>query len=409
MLLIYLIPLRHIMILTRCVTNKITHALERNKSILLLGPRQTGKTTLIKTLPHDRYLNLMDNELRRHYEQSPSSLLGEIKLLASSLGKQPQVIIDEIQRCPDLMNSLQLLIDEKIAKFIITGSSARKLRRHTEINLLPGRVVSLTLAPLIPSELPAMLSLEDQLNYGTLPGIVLLNNIEDKNTDLMSYANIYLEEEIRAESLVRDLGHFSRFLQLSASESGMITNFSRLSQDIGISHLTVKEYYQILVDCMIAIRIDPLIAGARRRLIKSSRYYYFDLGVRRACAKESAPVSEKNYGHLFEQWVTLTTWRWQQYFAPLQTLHFWRDANGPEIDLIIKSDHELWPIEVKWSKNPSEKDAKHLSLFMREYPEAKQGIIVCRAPYRKEIVKNIIAIPWHEWQAFLEETFIRLD
>lgn len=393
------------MILTRCIKSKITHGLERGKSVLLLGPRQTGKTTLIKTLQHDRYLNLMDNELRRHYEQSPSSLLGEIKALATSLKKQPVVIIDEVQRCPDLMNSLQLLIDEKIAQFIITGSSARKLRRQTEINLLPGRVISLTLSPLIPSELPKEISLEEQLNYGGLPGIVLLENNEDKNIDLMSYSNIYLEEEVRAESLVRDLGNFSRFLQLSAAESGGITNFSRLSEDVGISHTTIKEYYQILEDCMIAIRVDPLIQGTRKRLIKSSRYFYFDLGVRRACAKESAPVAEKEYGNLFEQWVTLTTWRWQQYFAPMQTLHFWRDANGPEVDLIIKSDHELLPIEVKWTANPTMKDARHLQLFMQEYKQAKQAVIVCRAPFQREIDKNILVVPWNEWQSFLEKRF----
>ena len=393
------------MFFARCITSKIAHGLERGKSILLLGPRQTGKTTLIKGLYHDRYLNLMDNELRRHYEQSPSSLLEEIRILAKSLGKQPRVIIDEVQRCPDLMNSLQLLIDDKMAQFIITGSSARKLRRQTEINLLPGRVISLTLAPLIPSELPQTMTLEEQFNYGTLPGIVLLGNNEDKNIDLMSYANTYLEEEVRLESLVRDLGHFSRFLQLSAAESGSITNFSRLSEDVGISHTTVKEYYQILEDCMIAIRIDPLIEGTRKRLIKSSRYFYFDLGVRRACAKESTPLAEKEYGNLFEQWVTLTTWRWQQYFAPLQTLHFWRDANGPEVDLIIKADHELLPIEVKWTKNPTLKDARHLQLFMKEYKQVKQGMIVCRIPFRRELSKNIIAIPWGEWQTFLHKQY----
>src|SRR3990167_2450840 len=393
------------MIVTRCITSKIKHGLERGKSILLLGPRQSGKTTLIKTLPHDRDLNLLDNELRRHYEQLPSSLLAEIKTLAASLKRRPQIIIDEVQRCPHLMNILQLLIDEKIAQCIITGSSARKLRRQTEINLLPGRVISLTLTPLIPSELPTTISLIDELNSGSLPGIILLKNNEDKNTDLMSYSNIYLEEEVRAESLVRDLGHFSRFLQLAAGESGKITNFNRLNENVGISHTTIKEYYQILEDCMIAIRIDPFIQGVRKRLIKSSRYFYFDLGVRRACAKESAPLAEKNYGNLFEQWVTLTTWRWQQYFAPMQTLYFWRDANGPEVDLIIQSDHELLPIEIKWTTHPTLKDARHLQLFMQEYTQAKQAVIVCRVPFRREIDKNILAIPWNEWQLFLEERF----
>ncbi|OGO93461.1 MAG: hypothetical protein A3F41_01085 [Coxiella sp. RIFCSPHIGHO2_12_FULL_44_14] len=395
------------MLLNRSITSQISQGLERGKSILLLGPRQTGKTTLIKSLPHDRYLNLMDSALRRHYEQSPSHLLGEIKALNQSLHKPPCVIIDEVQRCPELMDVVQLLIDEKIAQFMITGSSARKLRRHSKINLLPGRVIALTLAPLLLAELPYPVSLEDQFNYGTLPGIVLLKNNEDKNTDLMSYTSVYLEEEVRAEALVRDVGHFSRFLQLSAAESGSITHFNRLSEHIGISHTTIKEYYQILEDCMIAIRIDPLIHGVRKRLVKSSRYIYFDLGVRRACAKENIVFDEKTLGHLFEQWVTLITVYWQRYFASMQTLRFWRDANGPEVDLIIQSDHEWLPIEVKWTAHPTAKDIRHLQLFMREYPEARRAVVVCRAPFRREIEKNILAIPWQEWPKFLEENILK--
>ena len=389
--------------ITRCITEKIRHGLARGKSILLLGPRQTGKTTLSRSLPHDRYLNLMDSALRRHYEQSPSALSGEARALSTSLGKAPLIIIDEVQRCPDLMDTIQLLIDDKIAQFVITGSSARKLRRQTQINLLPGRVIPFTLAPLIPSELPMHITLEDQLTHGTLPGIVLLNNPEDKNIDLTGYASIYLEEEVRLEALVRDLGRFSHFLQLSAAESGMVVNFNRLSHIVGVSHSTVREYYQILEDCMIAIRLPPMTFGVRKRLIKSARYFYFDLGVRRACAKESASTPEKEYGRLFEQWVILTASRWQHYFSPVWTLHFWRDPSGPEVDLIIQSDHALLPVEVKWTTRPQEKDIRHLRTFMKEYPAAKKAVIVCRAPFRSEISKNILAVPWQEWQEFLEE------
>ena len=318
----------------------------------------------------------------------------------------PLVIIDEVQRCPDLMNSIQLLIDDNTAQFIITGSSARKLRRKSELNLLPGRVISLTLSPLIESEMPSSTTLIDQLNYGNLPDIVLQENNNDKDEDLISYTDIYLEEEIRMEALVRDLGPFSRFLQLSAAESNQIVNFHKISQSVGVSHNTIKQYYQILEDCMIAIRIDPLIeSSVRKRLIKSSRYLYFDLGVRRACAKEASPLPESCYGDLFEQWVTLMTWRWQRYFAPLQSLCFWRDSNGPEVDIIIKTSREWLPIEVKWTENPTAKDARHLKVFMEEYTQAKKAIIICRAPYEKKISDTITAIPWQQWQTYLKNNF----
>lgn len=394
--------------LTRCIKAKIESGLARGKSILLLGPRQTGKTTLIKSLPHDRYTNLMDNALRRHYEQAPESLRQEIQALATTTQKMPLVIIDEVQRCPEIMNTIQLLIDDNVAQFIITGSSARKLRRHSNLNLLPGRVISLYLSPLIQSELPPSISLTDQFNYGTLPGIALLEKHENKNEDLMSYTDTYLEEEVRAESLVRDLGPFSRFLKLSAAESGQITHFNRLSEAVGISPVTLKEYYQILEDCMIAIRLDPFIQNsARKRLIKASRYIYFDLGVRRACANEGAPLSEKQYGQLFEQWLILETWRWKHYFAPLLSLYFWRDSNGPEIDLVIQSNDDLLPIEVKWTNNPRNKDMRHLQLFMQEYPQAKRAVIVCQIPYPQQLKDNIIALPWQEWQNYLEKTYLK--
>lgn len=389
--------------LTRCIKEKIESGLARGKSILLLGPRQTGKTTLIKSLPHDRYSNLMNNALRRNYEQTPESLLQEVTALAETLKRKPLIIIDEVQRCPELMNTIQLLIDDNIAQFIITGSSARKLRRCSELNLLPGRIISLNLSPLIQSELPSSVSLIDQFNYGTLPGIVLQENAADKNQDLMSYTDVYLEEEIRAEALVRDLGPFSRFLKLSAAESGEVTNFSRLSEAVGISHVTIKEYYQILEDCMIAIRLDPFIQHSmRKRLVKSSRYIYFDLGVRRSCASESAPLPEKQYGSLFEQWVILQTWRWQHYFAPLLSLYFWRDSNGPEVDLIIQANADLLPVEIKWTENPNEADLRHLRLFMEEYPQAKAAVVICRVPYPRKLQDNITAIPWQEWQHYLE-------
>lgn len=168
----------------------------------------------------------------------------------------PLVIIDEIQKVPPLLDVIQEIIDQKLAQFILTGSSARKLRREKTLNLLPGRLVSLRLDPLLHEEL-LDLGLEAMLTYGALPGIALQANNDDRETDLSSYVETYLEEEIRAEALVRNIGQFSRFLEYAGLESGSIVNYSALSQEIGVSHTTIASYFEILEDCLITERVDP--------------------------------------------------------------------------------------------------------------------------------------------------------
>lgn len=377
----------------RVIQKKLENTLKRGKSILLLGPRQTGKTTIIRQLPHDEYLNLMDNDLRQKYERSPSSLIQEIKARGE---KKPVVIIDEIQRCPELLDSVQILIDEGHAQFILTGSSARKLRQQANVNLLPGRVVSFAMTPLLLSEYDSQnCELERILENGMLPGILNIPNSVDQDEDLRSYASTYLEEEIRSEALVRDLAPFSHFLQLTSSESGSITNFTALAKDIGVSPTTIKEYYQILDDCLLAYRIEPLITSStRRRLIKSPRYLIFDMGVRRACAREPSPLPEKNHGHLLEHFVGLSIRYWQQNFAPNQRLFFWRDSNGPEVDWVVENNRKLHPIEVKWTAKPSSSDARHLELFSSEYDNAEAGVVVCRVDRPIMLTETVKAIPW---------------
>ena len=211
----------------RLIQNRINDILARGKSILLLGPRQTGKTTLLaQQLNADLEYSFIQAELRRRYEAHPEILIGEINahIQLSNSQKQPIVVIDEIQKVPEIMDTIQAAIDKDLAKFVLTGSSARKLKRNREkqnINLLPGRVIELHMSPLSLMEIPKPLpEINDLILNGCLPEIITQNNIAHKEELLASYVNIYLEEEIRAEAIVRNLASFSKFLTYAAVEAG---------------------------------------------------------------------------------------------------------------------------------------------------------------------------------------------
>ncbi len=382
---------------SREITPQLQAALERGKSVLLLGARQTGKTTLLNQFSADLSLNFIQPETRLQFEMSLGLLRQRVEGLAQIAKKTPLVVLDEIQRVPQLMDAAQDLIDRKLAQFIFTGSSARKLK-HPHINLLPGRVVNLHLYPLSLGEIPTSFrKLEGLLLYGSLPGIISDASQEAKETDLKSYVEMYLEEEIRAESLVRQIASFARFLELAASESGNIVNFTKLSQEIGVAHTTIANYYQILEDCLVAERIEPLIktANARRKLTKTCKYLIFDLGVRRLAAREGIHPSRETYGKLFEQFVGLEILRNIRNKNVRDQLYFWRDANGPEVDWVIMRDQKYIPIEVKWTEMPGEKDCRHLEVFCEEY-NAEEAYIVCRTPYRLKLNSHVIALPWQE-------------
>ncbi len=382
----------------------IEQALQRGKSILLLGPRQTGKSTLIQTLPKDLYLSFVQADVRQRYELDPNLLRTEVEGLKPRRGRQPVVLLDEIQKVPPILNVVQDLIDRHKAIFVLTGSSARKLRRGPKVNLLPGRVVSIRLDPLSLEE-DSSRTLESRLLYGDLPGIVLENAAAHQETDLSSYVTTYLEEEIRAESIVRNLASFSRFLELAAAESGLVVNQRHLSQDIGVAHTTIGDYYEILIDCLIAERVEPFTQSAtRKKLTRSPRMLFFDLGVRRLAAHEGPRLPREKMGMLFEQWVGLEIIRWSRNRLPKMSLHFWRDPDGPEVDWVVSSADTLIPIEVKWTASPSVSDARHLEVFLKEYPQAKRGYIVCQTPRRMKLGAAIEAIPWQELPSlFLEK------
>lgn len=372
---------------------KIRHSLNRHKSVLLFGARQTGKTTLISRLASDLSISFVQPDVRQRYEKSPSLLKGEVEAVHGPK-KHPLVVLDEVQKVPDILDVVQDLIDKGLADFILTGSSARKLRRGSRINLLPGRVTTLKLEPLSLLEFPSK-NLNERLLYGSLPGILLLDNDADRETDLESYVTTYLEEEIRAEAVVRNLGDFAKFLELAACESGGIINLRKLSQEIGVAHTTIAAYYQILEDCLIAERIEPVSRSkTRKKLTKSAKFLFFDLGVRRVATREGTKLSRDSMGRIFEQFIGLELLRCVHTAKPASRIRFWRDPDGPEVDWIVDHNGSYTPVEVKWTENPRPADIRNLEIFLKEYPQAKSGYLICQIPRKVKLSDHVFALPW---------------
>lgn len=384
-------------------------------SALILGPRQTGKTTLIKTiLKNSRHVMeypLQNPAVRQELEADSSIIIREVR----AQKKTPLVFIDEAQKIPEIFDAVQILLDEKSAQCLLTGSSARKLRR-TVVNLLPGRVKFFHLDPLLWGELNLIkdhtfkelkinnlknqpgYSFEESLIYGSLPGIVCLAE-KDKEDFLRAYAQIYLEEEIRAEALSRKIGAFSRFLELAANESGTSPNFSKLSNESGVSQPAIKEFYRLLEDTLVVERIDPYLKNSRKRILSSSRYYFFDIGVRNVLSR--MPLSKKlvnaQKGILFEHAVVLEIIRRIRILNKGYSVHYWRTSGGAEVDCIIDMGDRVIPIEIKASSRVSLSELRGLANFLADYPkQAKHGYVVTMGKRKEKLSDNITAIPWFD-------------
>jgi len=224
-----------------------------------------------------------------------------------------------------------------------------------------------------------------------------------RENDLLDYVTTYLEEEIRLEALVRNIGAFSRFLELAAIEAGNLINFTKISQDVGVSDHTIKEYFQILEDCLIAFKISPLTNSlSRRRLTKSPKYLFFDLGVRRLAANEGYSPSIKQKAAWFEQYIGIELMRFVHIYKLSYRLLYWRDSQGIEVDYVLDIGDECIAIEVKWSELPSEKDARHLLKFIDEHPNCKKAYIVCRTTKPYKLLGKIDIISWQNLHRLFE-------
>lgn len=359
---------------------KRTVNIPTQNSFFLLGPRQTGKTTLIRQYlrnngtPH-LSINLAEEDTFFRYLKEPSLLRGEVSQAVKSR-KITDVFIDEIQRVPALLNEVQALIDSGRTRFILTGSSARKLKRGAA-NLLGGRALVRELFPLTIAELGDGLQLDRVLRFGALPRVVLASDDEERADLLSAYSTLYLREEIQAEGLVRNLPAFSRFLDVAAQNSGELLNYKSIGDEIGIPGRSVQTYYEILEETLIALRLPPFERSVRKRLRKHDKIYLFDLGVlnslQQTLASAHAPILR---GRLFEHFIILEVNRILRYARQEISICFWRTKDDEEVDLVLlKRGEPVLACEIKSSSNISPIGLRGLRAFSAEHPRVEKILV----------------------------------
>ena len=355
------------------------------KSHFLFGPRQTGKSFLIhQSLPGVRVYDLLDTSIYLALSQNPLRLSQELT------PKDRMVVIDEIQRIPDLLNEVHRLIETRRIKFLLTGSSARKLRRGG-VNLLGGRARTKHLHPLTYKELGKDFDLSQALTRGTLPSIYFS---DDPRADLQSYAGTYLEQEIVAEGATRNVPAFSRFLKVAALCNGTIVNFTNVANDAQVPRTTVYEYFRILQDTLILHEVPAWRLSRKRKPLASSKYYFFDVGVVGMLQGRTIRPGTPEYGEAFETYLAHELFSYRDYRTG-DPVSFWRSTSGFEVDFIL-GDHTA--IEVKAKGNVSSQDLKTLKALAEE-GKLKRYLVVSFEP-RKRQVGEVTVLPW---QVFLTE------
>jgi predicted AAA+ superfamily ATPase len=354
-------------------------ALVEQKSHFLFGPRQTGKTTLIRrTVPGARVYDLLDSAVYLALSRNPGrvaeELTADVRLVA----------IDEIQRLPELLNEVHRLIEDRGIRFLLTGSSARKLRRGG-VNLLGGRARTKYLHPLTWAELGGHFDLARAVERGTLPSIYFS---DDPAADLEAYGGTYLQQEVVAEGATRNVPAFGRFLRVAALCNGRIVNFTKVGNDAQVPRTTVYEYFEILKDTLLVRELPAWRKSARRKPVASSKYYFFDVGVVSALQGRLLRRGTPEFGAGFETWLMHELTAWADYGSG-EALHFWRSTSGFEVDFII-GDHTA--VEVKAGATVSPADLKSLRA-LREEAKLKRYLCVCLEP-RRRVVEGIEVLPY---------------
>lgn len=360
----------------------------QNKSFFLFGPRGTGKTTLLKArFPKAIYINLLESKTFSEFLTDPDSL-GEIIPKDFS----DWVILDEVQRVPELLNVVHYLIEERKIKFILTGSSARKLKQK-DVNLLAGRALTYKIYPLTSIELGQDFSFVGALKWGTLAAIF---KEKDKEEFLESYITTYLEEEVKQEGLTRDLGAFSRFLQSASFSQGSVVNFSRVAEDCAVSRAIVENYFSILEDLLIARFLPAFTKRAKRELVKSRKFYYFDCGVFRSIRpKGPLDITEEIDGACLETLVFQELLAINSYFKLGYELYYWRTKQRQEVDFILYGERGIIALEVKRRNRISKSDLKGLKLFLQDYPMAKGYLLY--GGDKKRYIDGITLVPFGDF------------
>ena len=363
-------------------------ALLGKRSLFLLGPRQTGKTYLIRhTLEDARVYDLLDTSVYLALSRQPGRIAQELT------SRDRVVVIDEIQRLPDLLNEVHRLIEERGVRFLLTGSSARKLRRGG-VNLLGGRARTQHLHPLTRRELGDRYDLNRALEHGLIPSVYFS---DEPAADLNAYTGTYLQQEIVAEGAARNIQAFSRFLGVAGLCNARIVNFTKVSSDAQVPRTTVYEYFEVLKDTLILHELPAWRKSKRRKPLASSKYYFFDVGVAGALQGRFFRPQTPEFGEAFETYLMheLTCYRDYRSGEPLA---FWRSTSGFEVDFLI-GDHTA--VEVKAKENVSAADLKGLKALAEE-KRVKRLLVVSLEP-RARTVDGIRILPFRKFLEALWE------
>ncbi|MCF8253740.1 MAG: DUF4143 domain-containing protein [Bacteroidia bacterium] len=358
------------------------------ESLFLWGARQTGKSTLLKRLyPNALWFDLLLSDVFERLSKQPSILRETV--LADNENRI--VVIDEVQRIPELLNEVHWLITNHKVQFILSGSSPRKIIRGGS-NLLGGRALRYELYPLVSSEIPEF-DLLKALNNGLIPKHYLATNAKKK---ISAYIGNYLKDEIAAEAKIRNIQSFSRFLEAAAFSNGEMVNYANIAADCGVSPPTVKEYFQILEDTLIGRFLPSFQKKPKRRVISAPKFYFFDIGIVNYLLKRGEiQQGSEIFGNAFEHLIYQEIFAHSKYSGNEYLISYWRTASQIEVDFIL-GENEV-AIEVKSSSNINARHLKGLKSFSEEY-ETKQLILVCNEPLPR-LIDNVMVLPW---KIFLE-------
>ena len=362
-----------------------------SETFFLWGPRQTGKTTLLKRrYPHERWIDLLKSDQFRRYATNPEFLRQELE--ADTAQSPTQIVIDEIQKVPALLNEVHWLIENRNIRFALCGSSARKLRRGAA-NLLGGRALRYQLHGLTAGEMRAEFDLDRVLNRGYLP---LMVKAKQPERMLDAYVSDYLKEEVAAKGLVRNLPAFAGFLNAAALSDGEMVNFSNIAAECGVSSHTAKSYFEILEDTLLGRWLPAYRKRAKRRVIGAPKFYFSDVGVVNFLARRMPLLrGSAAYGSAFENWVFHELSAYVDYKQPGSALAYWRLAGGREIDFVL--DDMRLVVEAKSSARVTSRHMRNLRSLLDDHPTANRRVIVCLEPVARRTEDGIEVLPATEF------------
>ena len=356
----------------------------QDKSFFLFGPRGTGKTTWVKNnFPSALYIDLLEAEIFNELLVDPQRL----EKMIGDFGAQ-WIIIDEIQRIPDLLHEVHRLIEAKKHRFILTGSSARKLRAKG-VNLLAGRALNLTMPPLTAQELGKDFNLDQSLGFGRLPAVF---QEADPKAYLKSYVHTYFDEEVRQEGLTRNMAAFARFMESASFSQGAVLNISEVARECSVERKVVEGYFSILEDLLIAYRVPVFTKKAKRKLIAHPKFFFFDVGVYRTI-RPTGPLDrpEEIEGSALETLVFQELNSLNKNMNLDYQIFYWRTFNQTEVDFVLYGERGIKAFEVKRTAKVRLKELQGLKLFLKDYPMAKAFYLYGGNRYFQE--GNIEIIP----------------